>query len=47
MAPLLDAARMQYFIAQTLKVSTKEVYAEVLGSHGDSMVPVPAFNGKE
>ena len=44
MAPLLDAARMQYFIAQTLKVSTKEVYAEVLGSHGDSMVPLPRLS---
>ena len=44
MAPLLDAARMQYFIAQTLKVSQKEVYAEVLGSHGDLMVPVPRLS---
>lgn len=44
MAPLLDAARMQYFIAQTAKVSLKEVYAEVLGSHGDLMVPVPRLS---
>jgi len=44
MAPLLDAARMQFFIAQTLKVSTKEVYAEVLGSHGDLMVPIPRLS---
>jgi malate dehydrogenase len=41
MAPLLDAARMQHFIALELKVPTQEVYAEVLGSHGDLMVPVP------
>jgi malate dehydrogenase len=44
MAPLLDAARMQYFIAQTLKVPIKDVYAEVLGSHGDLMVPVPRLS---
>ena len=49
MAPLLDAARMQLFISQALKVSIGEVHAEVLGSHGDLMVPVPRFstvNGK-
>ena len=40
MAPLLDSARMTYFIAQILKVPIKEIYAEVLGSHGDLMVPV-------
>lgn len=44
MAPLLDSARMAYFIAQTLKVSIQEVYAEVLGSHGDLMVPVPRLS---
>ncbi|MFH1386854.1 MAG: malate dehydrogenase [bacterium] len=44
MAPLLDAARMCYFIAQTLKVSIKEVYSEVLGSHGDLMVPIPRLS---
>ncbi|MDD5382931.1 MAG: malate dehydrogenase, partial [Candidatus Margulisbacteria bacterium] len=44
MAPLLDAARMQYFIAQALKVSIKDVYAEVLGSHGDLMVPIPRLS---
>jgi malate dehydrogenase len=44
MAPLLDSARMSYFIAQTLKVSLKTVYAEVLGSHGDLMVPLPRLS---
>ncbi|MCU0640746.1 MAG: malate dehydrogenase [Candidatus Margulisbacteria bacterium] len=44
MAPLLDAARMQYFIADTCKCSIKDVYAEVLGSHGDLMVPVPRLS---
>src|SRR3989338_5683774 len=44
MAPLLDTARMQYFIAKTLNVSIKDVYAEVMGSHGDLMVPVPRLS---
>lgn len=44
MAPLLDAARMQLFIAQALNVTLQDVYAEVLGSHGDLMVPVPRFS---
>jgi malate dehydrogenase len=44
MAPLLDAARMCHFIAQTLKVSVKDVYSEVLGSHGDLMVPIPRLS---
>lgn len=44
MAPLLDAARMQFFIAEMLHVPVKEVYAEVLGSHGDLMVPLPRLS---
>jgi malate dehydrogenase len=44
MAPLLDAARMQYFIAQALKAPINDVYAEVMGSHGDLMVPVPRLS---
>lgn len=44
MAPLLDTARMQYFIAEALNVPITEVYAEVLGSHGDLMVPVPSLS---
>jgi malate dehydrogenase len=44
MAPLLDAARMQYFIAQAAKAPISQAYAEVLGSHGDLMVPVPRFS---
>lgn len=44
MAPLLDAARMQYFISQTLKVPVTDVYAEVMGSHGDLMVPIPRLS---
>ena len=44
MAPLLDSARMQYFIAEALNVPIKDVYAEVLGSHGDLMVPIPRLS---
>jgi len=44
MAPLLDAARMQYFISQMVNVPLKEVYAEVMGSHGDLMLPIPRLS---
>lgn len=44
MAPLLDAARMQSFIAEAARVPVSQVYAEVLGSHGDLMVPVPRLS---
>src|SRR3989339_48653 len=43
MAPLLDAARMAYFISQELQLPIQSVYAEVLGSHGDLMVPAPSL----
>ena len=49
MAPLLDAARMCYFISKATNVPITKVYAEVMGSHGDLMVPVPRLstaNGK-
>lgn len=41
MAGLLDTARYRTFIAQELGVSVKEVFALLLGSHGDEMVPLP------
>ncbi len=44
MAPLLDAARMRYFIAQAAQAPISQVYAEVMGSHGDLMVPVPRLS---
>jgi malate dehydrogenase len=44
MAGVLDAARFQYFIAQALSVSAKDVNAMVLGGHGDDMVPLPRFS---
>ena len=43
MAPLLDLARMETFIAQELKVPVSKVKAHVLGTHGDDMVPLPQF----
>jgi len=44
MAPLLDSARMCYFISKATKVPITDVYAEVMGSHGDLMVPVPRLS---
>lgn len=44
MAPLLDQARMETFVAEELKCSPKKVNAVVLGSHGDLMVPLPRFS---
>jgi malate dehydrogenase len=44
MAGVLDAARFQFFIAEALGVSVKDVSAMVLGSHGDDMVCLPRFS---
>jgi malate dehydrogenase len=40
MAGVLDAARLQHFLAAEAGVSHKDVRAMVLGGHGDDMVPV-------
>ncbi len=40
MAGVLDAARLAAFIAMELSVSMESVQAQVMGSHGDSMVPL-------
>ena len=40
MAGLLDASRFIYLIADALKVPRSSVQAYMLGSHGDTMVPV-------
>lgn len=44
MAGILDSARFQYFIAQELGASIKDVSALVLGGHGDLMVPLPRYS---
>jgi len=43
MAGVLDSARLRNFIAKELGVSPKDVQGLVLGSHGDSMVPLPEY----
>jgi malate dehydrogenase len=41
MAGTLDSSRLRYFIAEELGVSPRSVDALTLGSHGESMVPLP------
>ncbi|MGH2637089.1 MAG: malate dehydrogenase [Actinomycetota bacterium] len=41
MAGVLDSARLRYFIAEELGASPSVVQAMTLGSHGESMVPLP------
>ena len=41
MAGVLDSARLRSFIAEELGVSPRAVQAMTLGSHGESMVPLP------
>ncbi|OGF48348.1 MAG: malate dehydrogenase [Candidatus Firestonebacteria bacterium RIFOXYC2_FULL_39_67] len=44
MAGVLDSARFAHFIAEELKVSPKDISPMVLGSHGDTMVPLPRYS---
>jgi malate dehydrogenase len=41
-AGMLDSARFKHFVAEELGVSPREVNAITLGSHGETMVPVPS-----
>ncbi len=44
MAGVLDSARFRSFLAMEFKVSVEDVYACVLGGHGDSMVPMVRYS---
>lgn len=44
MAGVLDTSRFAYFISRRLGVRPDEVEALVLGSHGETMVPLPRFS---
>ena len=44
MAGVLDSARFRHFLAEEFNVSVEDVTAFVLGGHGDTMVPVPAYS---
>ncbi|AHX11830.1 malate dehydrogenase [Neorickettsia helminthoeca str. Oregon] len=44
MAGVLDSSRMNLFLAQELDVSVSDVKSMVLGSHGDSMVPLIRYS---
>lgn len=41
-AGMLDTARFTFFVAETLAVPVSSVRTLTLGSHGDTMVPVPS-----
>ncbi len=43
MAGILDATRFRYFIAEATRTIPEDVFAMVLGGHGDTMVPLPRY----
>lgn len=44
MAGILDSARFRSFLSNELNISKKDIYALVLGGHGDDMVPMTRFS---
>lgn len=44
MAGVLDSSRFRSFLAMEFNVSVEDVYACVLGGHGDSMVPMVRYS---
>jgi malate dehydrogenase len=44
MAGILDSARFKAFVSEALDVSPLDVTTMILGSHGDTMVPLPRFS---
>jgi malate dehydrogenase len=44
MAGVLDSSRFRTFLAMEFKVSVEDVYACVLGGHGDTMVPMIRYS---
>jgi malate dehydrogenase len=44
MAGVLDSSRFRTFLAMEFKVSVQDVYACVLGGHGDTMVPMIRYS---
>jgi len=43
MGGVLDTARYKHFLAEELNVSVKNIEALVLGSHGDTMIPIDSY----
>lgn len=44
MAGVLDSARFRYFLSEEFKVSVEDVFAMVMGGHGDTMVPLIRYS---